>query len=67
MNATASLPALLTRAQAAEFLGVTPGTLAVWHSTGRHSLPVVHVGAAVRYKISDLEKWIESRTRTATA
>ena len=35
---------LLTREQAAQYLGVKPQTLSVWHSTGRYPLPVVKVG-----------------------
>jgi excisionase family DNA binding protein len=53
---------LLTRAEAAELLGVTVGTLAVWHCTGRYKIPVVKVGRSCRYRLADLEAWIESRT-----
>ena len=53
---------LLTREQAAEFLGVSPQTLAVWHSTGRYSLPLYKVGRRVRYDRADLEQWLEDRT-----
>ena len=52
---------LLTRAEAAEFLGVTVGTLAVWHCTGRHKIPMVKVGRSCRYRLADLEAWVESR------
>ena len=60
--ALASAPALLTREQAAEFLGIRPQTLAVWHATGRYPLAVVKVGRCVRYRLSDLERFLESRT-----
>jgi len=50
----------------ASCLGVKAGSLAVWHSTGRHDLPVIHVGRSVRYRLSDLERWIAERTTTAT-
>jgi excisionase family DNA binding protein len=53
---------LLTRDQAAEFLGVRAQTLAVWSTTGRYSLPLVRVGRSVRYRTSDLVAWLESRT-----
>ena len=53
---------LLTRTEAAELLGVTVGTLAVWHCTGRYKIPVVKVGRSCRYRLADLEAWIESRT-----
>jgi excisionase family DNA binding protein len=58
---------LLTRPQAAEFLGLRPQTLAAWATTGRHSLPMVKVGRAVRYRLSDLERWLQGRTITQTA
>ena len=54
---------LLDEKQAAEFLGVAPGTLSVWRSTGRYSLPYVKVGHLVRYRPPDLEAWTESRRR----
>lgn len=52
---------------AAEILDTTPGTLSVWRSTGRYALPFVKVGRKVRYRVSDLEAWIEKRTRTTGA
>ena len=53
---------LLTRDQAAEFLNVRPQTLAPWASKGRHGLPMIRVGRCVRYRLADLEHWLESRT-----
>ena len=53
---------MLTRNQAAEYVGCRPQTLAVWALTGRYSLPMVKVGRCVRYRRSDLDKWLESRT-----
>ncbi|TAN84036.1 MAG: DNA-binding protein [Gallionella sp.] len=55
---------LLDEKQAAEILAVTPGTLSVWRSTGRYSIPFVKVGRCVRYSRIALEEWLESRTRT---
>ena len=55
---------LLTEAQAADFLGLSPGTLSVWRSTGRYALPFVKIGARVRYKRGALQSWVESRERT---
>lgn len=52
---------------AAEILDTNPGTLSVWRSTGRYALPFVKVGRKVRYRVSDLEAWIEKRTRTTGA
>lgn len=61
---TATVPAtdLLTREQAAEYIGCKPQTLAVWHSTRRYDLPVVKVGRLARYRRRDLDAWLESRT-----
>jgi excisionase family DNA binding protein len=57
---------LLTRVEAAEYLGVQPQTLAVWATTGRYQLPFVRIGRCVRYKVSDLDAWLERRTITST-
>ena len=54
---------LLTRDEAAEFLGLKNSrTLEVWASTNRYGLPYVKVGRSVRYRLSDLEKWLQERT-----
>ena len=57
---------LLTAAQAAEVLGVKTQTLAVWRCSGRHALPFVKVGNAVKYRRSDLEAWLSGRVFTST-
>ena len=61
MNTVISSP-LLTREQTAEMLGIAPQTLAVWAVSGRYNLPMVKVGRSVRYRLSDIEKFIERRT-----
>ena len=53
---------LLTRLEAAEFLGVSPITLGLWKSTKRYNLPVVKVGRLAKYRYSDLLEFIEMRT-----
>ena len=50
---------LLSREQAAAYLGVSPSTLAVWKSTGRYGLPVCKVGRLVKYRRSDLDAFIQ--------
>lgn len=54
---------LLTRKQAAEILGFQPQTLARWKWEGREDRPLeVRVGSrAVRYRASDLVRWIAAR------
>ena len=53
---------LLTRKEAADFLGCKEITLATWKSTNRYNLPVVKVGRLVKYRYSDLLKFIDRRT-----
>jgi hypothetical protein len=53
---------LLDDKQAAEILGVSPGTLSVWRCVRRYPLPFVKIGKAVRYRLCDLERFIEERT-----
>lgn len=53
---------LLSRKEAAEFLGVKIITLAIWESTKRYNLPVVKVGRLVRYRFGDLLDFVERRT-----
>lgn len=57
---------LLDETQAAKHLDVSPGTLSVWRSTGRYQLPFLKVGRKVRYRLSDLDEWLETRTRKNT-
>jgi excisionase family DNA binding protein len=49
------------RKTAARYLGYSPGTLAVWKSTKRYNLPSVKIGRAIRYRKSDLDKFLEER------
>lgn len=62
MHAT-TLPRLLTPEEVAELLGVTTHTLAVWRCSQRYDLPYVKSGRLGRYRVSDLEAFIERRTR----
>jgi len=52
---------------AAAVLDVSPGTLSVWRSTGRYALPFLKIGRKVRYRRSDLQAWMDSRTRESGA
>jgi excisionase family DNA binding protein len=53
---------LMTRDEAAAYLGVSPKTLATWACTKRYALPLVKIGRAVKYRAADLDKFIEART-----
>lgn len=61
-----NLEKLLTPQEAAEILGVSTGTLDVWRSTGRYSLPFVRVGKLIRYNRDDLYAFISRRTKNHT-
>jgi excisionase family DNA binding protein len=52
---------LLSREEAAAYLGVKVQTLAVWASAKRYDLPMLKVGSRVRYDIDDLDRWLASR------
>jgi hypothetical protein len=63
-----SLPpsTLLDDHTASHYLGVTPGTLSVWRSTGRYALPFVKCGSKVRYRAADLLAFVAGRIHTHT-
>jgi excisionase family DNA binding protein len=62
-----AFPELLTRTQAAEYLGLKPQTLAVWATTKRYGLPYIRVGRAIRYRRVDLDTFLVARTVTPAA
>ena len=64
---SATLNDLLDEKQAASFLTLSPGTLSVWRSTGRYSLPFIKVGRLVRYRLSDLNAWLDNQSRNSGA
>ena len=55
----------LTTKRAAEYLGLRPNTLEAWRCRGGGPR-YVKLGRAVRYRVTDLNDWIESRTRENT-
>mgnify|MGYP006137982709 CR=1 len=52
---------LLTRKEAANYLGIKAKTLAVWLCVGRYSLPCVKIGRLAKYRKEDLDNFIEQR------
>lgn len=50
---------LLTPAEAAGFLGLSRQTLNCWRMSGRHGLPFMKAGRVVRYKLSDLQAFVD--------
>ena len=57
-----NLNALIRPDEAASILGISPGTMMVWRSTGRWNLPFVKVGSRVMYNPDDIQAFIERRT-----
>ena len=57
---------LLSREEAASLLGVKPITLATWHTKRNNFLPLIKVGKLVKYRLSDLIAFIDSRTIPTT-
>jgi excisionase family DNA binding protein len=53
---------LLTRKEAAEYLGVCENTLAVWACTKRHVINYVKMGRLAKYKKEDLDDFIKRQT-----
>jgi hypothetical protein len=54
---------LVTPEVTAGLLGTTENTLAVWRCERRYDLPFVKVGSRVMYKLIDVKRFIDSRTR----
>jgi len=52
---------LLKEGAAADFLGVEPGTLAVWRCTKRYPLKYAKIGRLIRYRRGDLRSFAASR------
>lgn len=51
---------LIDTAAAAEMLALSSGTLENWRVHGEGP-PFIKIGRAVRYRLSDLDAWIERR------
>lgn len=54
---------LVSRKEAARYLGLAPQTLAQWACGGRRHLPWVKIGRKVQYKKSDLDAFIATNTQ----
>jgi excisionase family DNA binding protein len=63
MNGKSNPETLLTRKEAARYLRVSPGTLAVWDCTKRYNLKPLKVGRSVRYRQEDLDHFLEDQLR----
>lgn len=54
---------LLNRKEAAKYLNVSPGTLAVWDCTKRYDLKPLKIGRAVRYRLADLNQFLADQLK----
>jgi excisionase family DNA binding protein len=56
---------LLSRREAAAYLGIAENTLAIWKSSGRYNLPYIKLGRLVKYRRVDLDAFIMNRLHGA--
>lgn len=61
-----SIPQRMTTTEAAEYLGIKPGTLHTWRCIGRHKIPYIKVGASVRYDRTALDEYMKNNTLVET-
>jgi len=57
---------LISEREAAELLGISYRTLQAWRVRGGGPL-FCKIGRNVRYKVSDLDRWIEEQSRASTS
>ena len=50
---------LMTRREAANYLGIKEQTLALWAHANRYDLPYYKIGRHAKYKREDLDRFIE--------
>ncbi len=68
MPTVSTTTTLLTTAEAAAHIGVAPSTLAHWRSAGDPHPPAVRLGRrALRYRVADLDVWLEAQVEQAAA
>lgn len=57
---------LLSNRDAATYLGLSPVTLAKWRCYNNPNQPKwISYGRAIRYRVSDLDAWVDSNSREA--
>lgn len=56
---------LIAAEQAAHYLNISKGTLANWRTKGYPKLPYVKLGGSVKYRINDLDAYLESQSHNA--
>lgn len=61
-----NLPDLMTTKEAAEYLGIKPGTLEIWRVAGRGPR-FCKIGRLVRYTPSDLTDYVSRNAKHSTS
>lgn len=59
-NEVKGTPNLMNIQQAAEYLGLSVGTMYQWRS--QHKVPYIKVGHKVKFKKGQLDQWLAERT-----
>ena len=54
---------LLSNDEAAEYLGIKPNTLTIWRTTKRFEIPYIQIGRKIKYKKSDLDKFLNKNIK----
>ena len=68
MAKTGTASERMTVAEAAAYLGLRPGTLNAWRSTGKGSrIPFIKLGGAIRYDKSVLDRFMAENTADVVA
>jgi excisionase family DNA binding protein len=57
---------LLTPDDVSNILSVSKHTLAVWRSSGRYDLPFIKAGRLIRYRQSDINRFLEKQCCQST-
>jgi len=52
---------MMTDPEVTALIRVAPGTLANWRSTKAQQIPFVRIGSHIRYRRTDVDRWIEQR------
>jgi excisionase family DNA binding protein len=53
---------IITTEQAATLLCTPKSTLVKWRCTGENNIPFIKLGRSVRYRTTDLKKWLDVRS-----
>lgn len=60
LNTLINQDPLLSRREAAKYLGIAEKTLAMWASTKRQKLPMIKIGSRAKYRKSVLDAFISA-------